>query len=125
MLSPLEAARQTGKSKTAILKAIGRGRVSAKKDDKGQWKIDPAELFRVYPPVKKLDEDKSTDVETLRLEISLLRDQLERERKISERLERQADRADEERRATQEKLTALLTDQSGNSGGLWSRLFGR
>src|SRR5215212_5892751 len=36
--------------KPAILKAIQKGRISAKKDDHGQWWIDPAELHRVYPP---------------------------------------------------------------------------
>jgi hypothetical protein len=32
-----------------LLNAINKGRLSASKDDKGQWQIDPSELFRVYP----------------------------------------------------------------------------
>ena len=118
MLSPLEASKQTGKSKTAIIKAIGRGRLSAKKDGKGQWKIDPAELFRVYPPVGTPAEDKTSEVDTLRRENEWLRGQLQREQE-------RADRAEDERRTTQEKLTALLTDQRSNNGGFWSRLFGK
>jgi hypothetical protein len=44
-----QAADAVGRGKPAILKAIKNGRVSARKDDNGQWQIDPAELHRVYP----------------------------------------------------------------------------
>jgi len=44
-----QAEALTGKSRTALLKAVQRGRLSAAKDDLGQWVIDPAELHRVYP----------------------------------------------------------------------------
>ena len=49
MLTLAEAAKETGLTKPAILKAIQKGRVSATKDDKGQWLIDPAELFQFIP----------------------------------------------------------------------------
>jgi hypothetical protein len=44
-----QAADAVGRGKPAVLKAIKSGRISAKKDDNGQWQIDPAELYRVYP----------------------------------------------------------------------------
>jgi hypothetical protein len=44
-----QAADAVGRGKPAILKAIKSGRISAQKDDNGQWQIDPAELHRVYP----------------------------------------------------------------------------
>jgi hypothetical protein len=44
-----QAADAVGRGKPAILKAIKNGRISAQKDDNGQWRIDPAELYRVYP----------------------------------------------------------------------------
>jgi hypothetical protein len=47
-----KAAEAVGRGKPAILKAIRSGRISAKKNDQGEWDIDPAELHRVYPPVK-------------------------------------------------------------------------
>ena len=50
MYSLKQAADAVGRGKPAILKAIKSGRISAKKDDNGQWLIDPAELHRVYPP---------------------------------------------------------------------------
>jgi hypothetical protein len=45
-----EAAEAVGMGKPGILKAIQKGKISAKKDDHGQWWIEPAELHRVYPP---------------------------------------------------------------------------
>jgi hypothetical protein len=46
------AAAAVGRNKTAILRAIESGRVSAAKDENGEWQIDPAELHRVYPPLR-------------------------------------------------------------------------
>jgi excisionase family DNA binding protein len=49
-LSLREAAQQAGTSKSTILRAIQSGRLSATRTDDGGYAIDPAELFRVYPP---------------------------------------------------------------------------
>jgi excisionase family DNA binding protein len=50
MLTLVQAAKETGLTKPAIFKAIKKGKISASKDARGQWLIDPAELFRgVYP----------------------------------------------------------------------------
>jgi hypothetical protein len=49
-LSAKQAAEQVGLSKQGIIKAIKQGKLSATKDDNGEWQIDPAELFRVYQP---------------------------------------------------------------------------
>jgi FtsZ-binding cell division protein ZapB len=54
-LSAKQAAEQVGMTKQAIINAIKDGRVSAGKNNKGQWQIDPSELFRVFEPVKSLD----------------------------------------------------------------------
>jgi len=43
------AATATGTVKSTILRAIKAGKVSAIRDEHGQWRIDPAELHRVYP----------------------------------------------------------------------------
>jgi excisionase family DNA binding protein len=50
-LSLRDAAQQTGVSKSTIFRAIKSGRLSAARTDEGGFAIDPAELFRVYPPV--------------------------------------------------------------------------
>lgn len=44
-----QAAKATGKSKTAISNAIKSGRLSAIEKGPNGYKIDPAELNRVYP----------------------------------------------------------------------------
>ena len=45
-----EAAEAGGTSKSTIWRAIRSGRMSAARTDDGGFAIDPAELFRVFPP---------------------------------------------------------------------------
>ena len=45
-----EAAQQAGVSKSTIWRSVKSGRLSAARDDDGDFAIDPAELFRVFPP---------------------------------------------------------------------------
>ena len=47
-LSLREAARETGRTKAAILRTIQAGGLSAERTEKGAWSIDESELFRVY-----------------------------------------------------------------------------
>jgi len=48
-----QAAEAVGKGKPAVLKAIKSGRISATRNELGEWQVDPSELHRVYPPVSK------------------------------------------------------------------------
>src|ERR1700704_5309383 len=52
-----QAAKAVGMSKTSILRSIKTGRISAGRDEFGQWAIEPCELHRVYPA---LTEDTVT-----------------------------------------------------------------
>jgi len=52
-LSLRDAAQQVAVSKSTILRAIQSGRLSAARTDDGGYAIDPAELFRVYPPKRR------------------------------------------------------------------------
>jgi hypothetical protein len=45
------AAAATGLNKSAILWAIKLGKVSAAKDQHGEWQIEPVDLHRTFPPV--------------------------------------------------------------------------
>src|SRR4051812_41843019 len=47
-MSLTEAAVWAGKQRSTIFKAIKAGRLSARKDDRGDIRIDPAELSRVF-----------------------------------------------------------------------------
>ena len=52
-----EAAKATGKSKTTISRAVKSGKVSGgNKGNDGEYQIDPAELFRVYPMKKQTQQ---------------------------------------------------------------------
>lgn len=44
-----QAAKTCGRSKSTLLDAIRSGRMSAPKNDRGHYAIDPAELHRAFP----------------------------------------------------------------------------
>jgi septal ring factor EnvC (AmiA/AmiB activator) len=129
-----QAATASGKSKPTILRAIQSGKVSAEKDEQGEWQIDPAELHRVYPPVTErtgLDEtvwndtqqaDSPVETALLRSEVQQMRErfaslEIDRERERREAsdtitdLRKRLDQSEQERREKDRQLTALLTDQ--------------
>jgi septal ring factor EnvC (AmiA/AmiB activator) len=124
----VEAGAAVGKSKSAILKAIRRGAISAQRDTAtGGWAIDPAELHRAFPAVSR---DTSGDLEATRETgetgaMRELRARLNDKDAVIEDLRRQRDRADDERRraqeqlaAAQERIAALLMDQRAKSDRL-------
>jgi AcrR family transcriptional regulator len=46
-----EAAAATGVNRSTIYRAFKSGRMSANRLETGQIEVDPAELFRVFPPI--------------------------------------------------------------------------
>lgn len=133
-LSLKQAAEQVGRDRTTLLRAIKTGDLTATKDQGGQWWIEPAELFRRYPPAQAhtmqegVNAPVSTGVSTpthspdMAREIASKEDQLaalqeerERERRQLEEtiadLRRRLDASEQERRQKDQQLTALLTDQ--------------
>ena len=132
-----QAEKATGRRKSTIHNAIKKGRISAQKDDLGKWRIDPAELHRVYPPVSSNDtkgianERGETHNETgvLEAKFEALKEERERERqqleKTIEDLRQRLDDESGERR----RLTRLLTNEREHKPAppktrLWGRLFG-
>lgn len=55
-----QAAEWTGLGRATIHKAIQSGRLSAEKVDGGTYRINPAELARVYPPATRRKIPEST-----------------------------------------------------------------
>jgi excisionase family DNA binding protein len=103
-----QAAKETGKSKSTISRAIKSGRLSAHKNG-DTFEIDAAELFRVFPatdaqPVRSNDthpQNATTATATQPdKEVQLLREMLERERATVDDLRGRLTRAE-----------LLLTDQ--------------
>jgi hypothetical protein len=52
------AAKAAGVSKSTIHRAIKSGRMSVRDKDGAGYQIDPAELFRVFPPAGERDSDR-------------------------------------------------------------------
>lgn len=48
-LSPRDAAEHVGLTQRSIVKAIRTGRLSAEKTSSGDWRIEPEDLYRVWP----------------------------------------------------------------------------
>jgi hypothetical protein len=99
-----EASRQTGKTKSTILKALKTGRLSGTKDDKGEWEIDPAELFRVYAPASSPANGPAPEANALAVEIGIMRERCSQ-------LETQLADIRQDRDHWRQQATALLTDQ--------------
>src|SRR5690348_5409252 len=103
-----QAADATGRTKPAILRAIQTGKISAKKNELGEWEIEPAELHRVYLPVAEgVALTSKPDVEEA-VELLLLRQELTAK---EERLTALQEERERERREKHLQLTALLTAQ--------------
>lgn len=59
MLTLTEAAEQIGKSKSTLTRAIKSGRLSAHRNEHGDYRVEPSELFRVFNPVTNHDEPQA------------------------------------------------------------------
>jgi len=111
MLTLGQAAKETGMAKSAISRAIKSGRLSARKNEVGTFEIDPAELFRVYPPAssrngaeQQPEEQDATpnDSKGLQREVAVLRELI-------------AEIKDErdDLRAERDKLLSVIEGQAG------------
>lgn len=58
MLTLTEATEQTGKSKSTLTRAIKSGKLSAQRNEHGDYRVEPSELFRVFEPTVSHDEPK-------------------------------------------------------------------
>ena len=139
-----QAAKTARRSKGTLSKALNRGEISAQKDEKGRWQIDPSELSRwmdANPFPNSTENQKETPGEAyentaLGVEVRMLREQIdtlnaERDRERDqltgqiEDLRARLDGAEAER----VRLNAILTDQrmaptDPAKRSLWGRLVG-
>jgi hypothetical protein len=133
MLTLAEAAKETGLTKPAIFKAIKNGKISASKDERGQWMVDPAELFRVYDPVSKKE---TAEPQTANLSLLLKLKELESKLEVTDKRLLDKDREIDDLRTQRdhwrtqaEQITRLLTDgreqDKKKKSGVWAWLSGR
>ena len=122
-----QAAKATGKQKSTILDAIRAGRLSAGRDDKNQWQIEPCELFRVYPAQQEIEREATpTQQQETAAQLTQM---LERERT---QLLAQIEDLKTDRDHWRNQATMLLTHQPEQKpepeqpkSRLWQKLFGR
>lgn len=114
-----QAAKATGKAKTTISNAVTKGRLSAVKNEKGEYEIDASELHRVYAPVKDASNMDATpppsnaaEIDALNAQVAMLQDMLERERAHTDEWRKQAQ-------------TLALSAPKETERTLWQKLFGR
>lgn len=129
------AAQQAGVSKSTILRAVKSGRLSASRTADMGYDIEPAELFRVYPPQRSnadaMGQDATSASNTgatvtppgapaaaLEAEIAGLREILRRADASADELRQDRDKW----RNMAEQAQRLLTDQRPRSW--WQRLTG-
>ena len=146
-LSLNRAAKEAGVAKSTLLDALNTGRMSAEKNEKGHWEIDPSELFRVFSKTSSAEQEepnppppenlkKTTENGALEIEVKMLREQiermdLERERErsqLTDQIEALKEHA-ERQSADHRQALAALTDQREKAQrspqrGLWARLIG-
>lgn len=111
-LSASQAAKEAGVSVMTITRACKSGRLSYESREGGGYSIDPAELFRVFPPKqgessatpKMLNDATHIDNSVLQVEIQMLRELLaDKDKQIAD--------ARQERDEWRKQASALLTDQ--------------
>ena len=132
-LSLSDAVKEAKVAKATLWRAIKNGKVSASRNDKGEYEIDAAELFRVFSPrssetyqpvSKKQDEThnetlEGSEIQGLRKVIetqeTLIASQSETLTDLRGRLndtERRLDESERERREAMKTLTLLLTNDA-------------
>src|SRR3546814_11633000 len=115
-------AEKVGDTRQTLMKSIKTGRVSAEKSDDGEWRMEPVELFRVWPPVNGVQQPlqpniKGSDTPGLQAKNRLLREQVAELRE-----ERNAWREQAQRLALHDQRPV---PQPRPRPGFWSRLFRR
>lgn len=121
-----EAAKAVGRTRQALQTAIKKGTISAQKDAFGQWQIDPAELHRVYPPIKPqvsgvepdliaFDSEKEAQIRELKAKLEQMEQRL---------VELKEDRDAWKTEAQDWKMQAKALPAGTPRQGFWKRLFG-
>jgi FtsZ-binding cell division protein ZapB len=133
------AATAIGKTRQAVQAAIKKGTISAHKNELGEWEIDPAELHRVYPPVKHqvtleeqgltfADADNQMQIFELRCQLEAANKMLEDARTRADELKQERDDWKREAEDWKNQVKALPPGQDQDQQprkGFLARLFGR
>lgn len=128
-----EAAKQTGKSKSVLSKAIATGKMSVAGKDSSSYKIDPAELFRVFPP--RTPENRSQEhletplrtpengdkIRELELKLELYQERLREKDSAIQEIKQERDSW----RQQAERLLLTHSPEPQRQRTFWQSLFGK
>lgn len=121
-----QAAEAAGRGKSTIHRALKNGTISGTRRDDGSWRIDPAELHRVFPrngpgtsqrnslerPLEHRWDGPGTgpgeDRAALAARVELLTEALDRERTLNDEMRGDLSGVRAELRASQERVVGLL-----------------
>lgn len=127
-----EAAEMVGKSRMTLMKAIGKGKLSATRDIHGRWQIDPAELTRVYRVVAVANGNQTQNsadgsrqvAEVAQIKIDALEARIAEQSATIADLRTQRDQERAERIQAQAQVMALLPAPKPATS-FWTWLVGR
>lgn len=134
------AAKVTGKSKTSILRALKSGRLSYVEKTADGYKIDPAELQRVFTIVTPEAGTQPDTVErTVTAESNTLTPETIRIKELEIRLEMALENAVQIKQTSEQRIkeiqddrdhwrrqaTAVLEDKRQQQSRFWGRLLGK
>ena len=90
-LSLNKAAKEAGISKSTLSEALNSGRLTANKDSRGRWQIDPAALFHAFPKTTLNEQIEpqpniNTNTENL-IKIARLEAELEADKQLQSKAE--------------------------------------
>jgi excisionase family DNA binding protein len=129
-----QAAKATGKSKSTLLEAIGKGRISVFGRVGNRYRIDPAELHRVYPPAAPQNNTEPNKAEPILEQLKIKNAQQEAEllslrTRLTDKEEQVSD-LQKDRDHWRQQATYLLEDkrnqeQPTKRKGLLASLFGK
>lgn len=126
-LSLNQAAKEARKSPSTIHKALKNGKLSYISKDESGYRIDPSELFRVFPAnsgentkveqsrIKSNSKKNSGEQQENLLELALLKQELEFEKQKNELLETQlakAEKREEKLQAVNQELATTAKSQT-------------
>ena len=94
-LSLNKAAKEAGISKSTLSEALNSGRLTANKDSRGRWQIDPAALFHAFPKTTQNEQIEpqpniNRNTENL-IKIERLEAELEAAKQLQSKAEETAD----------------------------------
>lgn len=122
-----QAAKEAGVSKTTVSNALRSGRLSYIEKTKAGYRIDPAELFRVFPKSSTMNskvDDAEPQNEPSIIKLKAERDALQQQvADLRHNLERAEENADQWR--DQAQRLALTHERQGSLLDSVKRFFGR